>query len=179
MTSDSESVAFVNHAIQLALDLMAYSNIWAVLSILLETQDVNTSYVQVMHDYYNECYNTKTQEYMTGLEQAAERYKNNMYNNTLEGVSAYIQQQVCNPQMQSIDQHGVDAENCTQVPYHTHFNDVLTEYPAWSTDTNDIENTNEAQYRENRQDILNAWQPDTPVKMPDNRQVSDNIEAYT
>ena len=55
MTSDSEFVAFVNHAIQLALDSTAYPNIWAVLSILLETQDVNTSYVQVMHDYYNEC----------------------------------------------------------------------------------------------------------------------------
>ena len=87
MTSDSEFVAFVNHAIQLALDLTAYPNIWAVLLILLETQDVNASYVQVMHDYYNKCYNTKTQEYMTGLEQAAERSKNNMYN-TLEGVSA-------------------------------------------------------------------------------------------
>ena len=97
MTSDSRFVAFVNHAIQLALDLTAYPNIWAVLSILLETQDVNASYVQVMHDYYNECYNTKAQEYMTGLEQAAERSKNNMYNNILEGVSAYIQQQVCNP----------------------------------------------------------------------------------
>ena len=45
MISDSSLVAFVNHAIQLALDLMAYPNIWAVLSILLETQDVNTSYV--------------------------------------------------------------------------------------------------------------------------------------
>ena len=74
MTFDSEFVAFVNHAIQLALYLTAYP------------QDVKTSYVQVMHDYYNECYNTKTQEYMRGLEQAAERSKNNMYNNTLEGV---------------------------------------------------------------------------------------------
>ena len=45
MTSDREFVAFVNHAIQLALDLMAYPNIWAVLSILLEIQDVNASYV--------------------------------------------------------------------------------------------------------------------------------------
>ena len=53
MTSDSEFVAFVNHAIQLALDLIVYPNIWAVLSILLETQDVNTSYMQTMHDYYN------------------------------------------------------------------------------------------------------------------------------
>ena len=53
----------------------------------------------------------------------------------------------------------------------------MKEYPAWSTDTNDIENTNEAQYRENRQDIPNAWPMDTPVKMPDNSQVLDNKEA--
>ena len=45
MTSDSEFVAFVNHIIQMALDLTAYPNIRAVLSILLETQDVNTLYV--------------------------------------------------------------------------------------------------------------------------------------
>ena len=31
-------------------------------------------------------------------------------------------------------------------------------------DTKDIVNTNVAQYRENRQDILNAWQKDTPEK---------------
>ena len=104
MTSDSEFVAFVNHAIQLALDLMAYPTIWAVLLILLETQDVNTSYIQVMHDYYNECYNTKMRDYMTKLERAVERSKNNMYNNTLDGVSAYIQKPVYNPQMQSTDQ---------------------------------------------------------------------------
>ena len=97
MTSDSEFVAFVNHAIQLALDLTAYPNIWAVLSILLETQDVSTSYVQVMHYYYNEYYNTRMGEYMTQLEQAAERFKNNMYNITLNGVSAYTQQKVCDP----------------------------------------------------------------------------------
>ena len=68
MTSDSEFVAFVNHAIQLALDLTTYPNIWAVLSILLETRDVNTSYVQVMHNYYNKCYNNRTEEYMVALE---------------------------------------------------------------------------------------------------------------
>ena len=178
MNSNSEFVAFVNHVMQLALDLTVYPTIWAVLLILLETQDENTSYVQVMHDYYSECYNTKTEEYMTQLEQVAERSQNNMYNITLDGVLAYTQQQVCNPQMHSTDQHDADAENSTQVLYHTHFNDILTEYPAWSTDTNDIENINQAQYTENRQDILNAWQKDTPAKTPDNRQVLDNIEAY-
>ena len=72
MTSDSEFIAFVNHAIQLALDLTTYPNIWTVLSNLLGTQDVNTSYVQMMHDYYNQCYNTRTEEYLVTLEKATE-----------------------------------------------------------------------------------------------------------
>ena len=96
MTSDSEFVAFVNQAIQLVLDLTTYPNIWAVILILLETQDINASYVHNMHDYYNQCCDTKTQEYMVLLEKAAEQSKNNMYNNTLDGVSAYVQQSVCN-----------------------------------------------------------------------------------
>ena len=156
MTSDNEFVAFVNHTIQVALDLTAYPNIWAVLSILLETQDVNTSYVQVMHNDYNECYNTKTEEYMMQLEQATEKSKHNMYNNTLGEVSAHIQQSVCDLQMQPMDQHDVNAENNTHSLYHTHFNDILTEYPPWSTDTNDIENINKLDNIEAyTQDMLN------------------------
>ena len=146
MTSDHEFVAFVNHAIQLAIDLTAYPNIWAVLLILLETQDIKTSDEQVMHHDYNECYNTKTKEYMIQLEQAAEKSKHNMYNNTPDEVPAHIRQSVCDPQMQPLDQHDIDAENHTHSPYHAHFNDLLTEYPAWSTDTTDIENINKAQF---------------------------------
>ena len=113
MTSDSEFIAFIKHAIQLALDLTAYPNIWAVLLILLDAQDVNTSYVQVMHDYYNQCYNTRTEEYMVALEKAADQSKDNMYDNTLDGVSAYIQQSVCNPLVQPTNQHDANTENCT------------------------------------------------------------------
>ena len=131
-----------------------------------------------MHDYCNQCYDTRTQEYMVLLEKAAEQSKNNMYNNTLDGVSAHVQQSVCNSPVQLSDQHDANAENCTQLPYHAHFNDILTEYPAQSADTNDIENTNPVQYRSDSQDILIAWQKDTPVKTPDNRQVLDNLEAY-
>ena len=72
MTSDSEFTALGNHAIQLALDLTVYPNIWAVLSILLETQDVNASYMQTMHDSYNRCYDMRTQDYMVLIEKAAE-----------------------------------------------------------------------------------------------------------
>ena len=115
---------------------------------------------------------------MVALEKAAEQLKNNMYNNTLDGVSAYVQQPVCDPPTQSTDQHDANDENHTQLPYHARFNEILTEYPAWSTDTNDIENTNEVQYRLYRQNILTAWQKDTPVKTPDNRQVLDNLKVY-
>ena len=118
MTSDSEFVAFVNHAIQLALDLTTYPNIWVVLSILLETQDVSASYMQTMHYYYNQCYDTRTQEYMVLLEKAAEQLNNNMYNNTLDGVSAYVLQSVCNSPVHLSDQHDANAENCTQLPYN-------------------------------------------------------------
>ena len=124
MTSESEFVAFVNHAIQMALDLTAYSNIWAVLLILLETQDINMSYVQVMHDYYNKCNKKKTEEYMIQLEQVAEKSKYNMYNNTVDEVSAHFWQSVCNPWMQPMDQQDVNVENCTHLPYHAHFNDI-------------------------------------------------------
>ena len=111
---------------------------------------------------------------MVLIEKAAEQSKNNMYNNILDGVSAYVQQSVCNSPVPVSDQHEANAENFTQLPYHAHFNDILTEYPAWSIDANDIENTNQDQYRSDRQEILTAWQKDTPIKSPDNRQVLDN-----
>ena len=115
---------------------------------------------------------------MVLIKKATEQCKNNMYNNTLDGVSADVQQSVCNSPVPVSDQQETNAENCTQLPYHVHFNDILTEYPAWSTDANDIENANQDQYRSGRQEILTAWQKDTPLKMPDNRQVLDNLEAY-
>ena len=118
------------------------------------------------------------QEYMVLIEKATEQFKNNMYNNTLDGVSAYVQQSVCNSPVPLSDQHETDAENHTQLPYHACFNGILTKYPAWSTDANDNENTNPDQYRSCMQEISTAWQKDTPIKMPDNRQVLDNLEAH-
>ena len=50
-----------------------------------------------------------------------------MYNNTLDEVSAYVQQSVCHSPVLMSDQHEANAENRTQLPYHAHFNDILTE----------------------------------------------------
>ena len=70
-----------------------------------------------------------------------------MYNNTLDGVLSSVQQSVGNSPVQLSDQNDANAENHTQLPYHAHFNDILMEYPAWSTDVNDMENANQAQYK--------------------------------
>ena len=94
MSADSKFVTFVNHTIKLALDLTAYLTIWAVLSILLETQDANSSYVQVMNQYHNDCYQMKTRDYMVELEEIAAKPKQNMCNNTFDGVLNYIKQHV-------------------------------------------------------------------------------------
>ena len=119
----------------------------------------------------------RTQDYMVLIEKAAEQSKNNMYNNTLDRDSAYVQQSVCNSPVPVSGQHEANAENHTQLPYHAHFNDILTKYHAWSTDVYDIENTNQAQYKSDKQEILTAWQKDTPIKTSDNRQILDNLEA--
>ena len=37
-----------------------------------------------------------------------------MCNNILDGVSAYVQQPVCDPPVQSTDQQDTNAKNCTQ-----------------------------------------------------------------
>ena len=77
---------------------------------------------------------------MVLIEKAAEQSKNNVHNNILDGVSAYVQQSVCNSPVPVNDQQEANVENHTQLPYNAHFNDILTEYPAWSNDANDIEN---------------------------------------
>ena len=64
----------------------------------------------------------RMQDYMVLIEKTAGQYKNNMYNNTLDGVSAHVQQSVCNSPVPVSDQQEVNAEKCTQLPYHYHFN---------------------------------------------------------
>ena len=53
-------------------------------------------------------------------------------------------------------------------------NDIMVQYPFWLTNTNDVENTDEACNVDNRQ----AIQKDMPVKTNDNRLLIDNVERY-
>ena len=56
--------------------------------------------------------------------------------------------------------------------------DILTGYPSWSTDTNDICDNNEVTYDRNRKEIQDQLYKDTPVKTEDNKPYTDNTDAY-
>ena len=53
MSSDNEYVALLKYAIHLNIDLSTFPTVWAVLSILLDTQDGNLEYVKLLQDKYN------------------------------------------------------------------------------------------------------------------------------
>ena len=48
MSSDNEYVALLKYAIHLNIDLSTFPTLWAVLSILLDTQDGNLEYVKFL-----------------------------------------------------------------------------------------------------------------------------------
>ena len=56
--------------------------------------------------------------------------------------------------------------------------DILTGYPSWSTDTNDICDNNEVIYDRNRKQIQDELYKDTPVKTESNKPYIDNINTY-
>ena len=56
--------------------------------------------------------------------------------------------------------------------------DILTGYPSWSTDMNDMCDNNEVICNRNRTEIQDKLYKDTPVKTEDNKPYIDNIDAY-
>ena len=53
MSSYNEYVALLKYAICLNIDLSMFPTVWAVLSILLDTQDGNLEYVKLLQEEYN------------------------------------------------------------------------------------------------------------------------------
>ena len=62
MSSDNEYVALLKHEIHLNVDLAMFPTLWAVLSILLDTQDRNLEYVKLLQEEYNRYYERKSRK---------------------------------------------------------------------------------------------------------------------
>ena len=62
MSSDNEYVALLKYAIHLNIDLSMFPTVWAVLSILLDTQDGNFEYAKLLQEEYNRYYESKSRK---------------------------------------------------------------------------------------------------------------------
>ena len=80
MSPDNEYVSLIMYAITIEIDLCNFQAIWAVLSILLDTQSNTLQYVkslqQVVNNYYDKC----PTDVMSRLEHQASNIMKTMYN---------------------------------------------------------------------------------------------------
>ena len=79
MSSDNEYVALLKYAIHLNIDLSTFPTLWAVLSILLDTQDGNLEYVNFLQEEYNTYYADKSRKYLVNLETKSIEIQNHMH----------------------------------------------------------------------------------------------------
>ena len=79
MSSDNEYVTLLKYTICLNIDLTAFPTLWAVLSILLDTQDGKHEYVKCVQEKYNTCYKDKSRNYMRKLEEKSVEIQNRMH----------------------------------------------------------------------------------------------------
>ena len=62
MSPNNEYVTLLNYATCLHIDISMFSTVWAVLSILLDTQDNKVEYVIFLQEEYNRYYENRTGE---------------------------------------------------------------------------------------------------------------------
>ena len=79
MSSDNEYVILLKYTLHLNIDLTVFPNLWAVLSILLDTQDGKCEYVKYLPEGYNTQYEGKSRQYMLKLEEQLIEIQNHMY----------------------------------------------------------------------------------------------------
>ena len=93
MSPDSEYVSLIMYATKLEIDLCNFPAIWAVLSILLDTQSNELQYVKKLQQVVDAYYNKHPMEVMSRLEHQTTNIMNAMYdsitNDNFDSVSGY------------------------------------------------------------------------------------------
>ena len=151
MSSNNEYVALLKYAKHLNIDLSMFPTVWAVLSILLDTQDSNLEYVKLLQEEYKEYYESKSRKYVEKLEKKSIEIQNRMHNSVthdFDRVSDYNDNDSTLLQEQQDEQP--EAVNSAENAIEHDAVDILTGYPSWTTDTNDIWDNNEVICNRNR-----------------------------
>ena len=79
MSPDNEYVSLIMYAITIEIDLCNFLAIWAVLSILLDTQSSTLQHVKSFQQVVNNYYDKRSTDVMSGLEQQASIIMKAMY----------------------------------------------------------------------------------------------------
>ena len=79
MSPDNEYVLLIMYAITIEIDLCNFPAIWAVLSILLDTQSNTLQHVKSFQQVVNNYYDKRPTDVMSGLEQQASIIMKAMY----------------------------------------------------------------------------------------------------
>ena len=179
MSPDNEYVALLKYAICLHIDISMFPTVWAVLSILLDTQDSNLECIKFLQQEYNRHYEHRSRKYMEKLEKKSIAIQNRMYDSVthdFDRVSDYHDNGSTPLQGQQDEQPETvnGAENAIE---HDAI-DILTEYPPWSMQTYDTCDDDDAIHDRNRKEIQGKLFKDPPVKNEDNKPYIDNIDAY-
>ena len=154
MSSDNEYVALLKYAICLNADLTTFPTLWAVLSILLDTQDGNLDYVKLLQEEYNGYYKSKSRKHMVNLEKKSIEVHNPLHDSfthDFDRVSDYNDNG--STPLQGHQDKQPEAVNSAENAIENDAVDILTLYPSWSIDTIDICNNNEVTCDRNRKEI--------------------------
>ena len=179
MSSDNEYVTLLKYAIRLNRDLTMFPTLWAVLSILLDTQDDKHKYVKCFQEEYNTYYEDKSRHHMLKLEEKSVEIQNHMYDSVMQNFDRVSGLQD-NGSTPSQGQENDLPANVT-TPENAIDNDVIdirTIYPPWSLDTNDMCDITQIANDKSIKDIRDEMCKDTPVKTEINKPYIDNIDAY-
>ena len=71
------------------IDLTMFPTLWAVLSILLDTQDCKSEYVKHLQEEYNNYYEDESTEYMLKLERRLRELHNCMYDSVTHNFDSF------------------------------------------------------------------------------------------
>ena len=179
MSSDNEYVSLLQHTISLHIDLTMFPTLWAVLSILLNTQDHKCEYVKCLQEEYNNYYEDKFTEHMLKLERQLRELQNHMYDSVthnFDRVSGLHDNGMIPSQMQNRYQtaKSIASENAID----NNVTDTETIYPLWLTVTDDLNDIDQMTNYKSMKDIRDELCKDTPQKTETNKPYIDDIDAY-
>ena len=179
ISSDDEYVTLPQYAIHLHIDLTMFPTLWAVLSILLNTQDGKCKYIKCLQEEYDTYYEDKPRRYMLKLERKSVEIQNHMHDSVTQNFDrvSRLHDNGSPPLQGQGDDQPVEVTTQENVIDDDDRN-MRTIYPPWSLATNDMCNNIQIANDKNMKDIRDEICKYTPLKIDINKPYMDNIDAY-